>query len=71
VRELSQQKEMLGSELRDVFDAHPPRPLAQPKQLDMKIFTKGKDDRCVGVGGGGGGGGGLVQRCLATGWRRR
>jgi hypothetical protein len=44
VRELSTQKEMLGSELRDVFDAHPPTPLAQRKELPMRIFTQGKDD---------------------------
>jgi hypothetical protein len=45
VRELSSQKEMLGSELRDVFDAHPPQPLAAPKELSMRLFTRGKGDR--------------------------
>lgn len=39
---LSQQKEMLGGELRDVFDAHPPKPLSpdEPGPLDdMHIWT--------------------------------
>ena len=50
---LSSAKEMLGGELRDVFDAHPPEPLsadggkgsnAQPGLHGMRIYTAGRDD---------------------------
>lgn len=44
IAELSQQKEMLGGELRDVFDAHPPQPLNPDEAAagpldDMHIWT--------------------------------
>lgn len=44
VRELANRREMLGGELRDVFDAHPPRKLAKEerKQLGMTFGTQGR-----------------------------
>ncbi len=49
VSALSEQREMLGGELRDVFDAHPEKPLppgAELPRLDsMVIFTDEADGR--------------------------
>jgi len=41
VAALSASREMLGSELRDVFDTHPRSPLPQRLTLDMQLFTAG------------------------------
>jgi hypothetical protein len=51
IRALADEKELLGSELRDVFDAHPPRPLSGEERAEllargptggMARFTDGK-----------------------------
>lgn len=64
---LSDRKELLGSELRDIFDAHPAAPsrdrdaraeLAAAK-LDMTIFTEGANSRRVCMCRG---------RCVGWGW---
>jgi len=46
IKELSEQREMLGEELRDVFDRHPPRSLAPDEvpELGMTLFTRGRTD---------------------------
>ncbi|KAG2490077.1 hypothetical protein HYH03_011542 [Edaphochlamys debaryana] len=45
IKELAQRKELLGEELREVFDAHPPPPPPpggrSPPKLEMTIFTEG------------------------------
>jgi hypothetical protein len=51
IRALADRKELLGAELRDVFDAHPPKPLEEEERAaaggqmeDMIIWTKGRED---------------------------
>ncbi|GLC38755.1 hypothetical protein PLESTM_000772200 [Pleodorina starrii] len=47
IKALSDRKELLGGELRDVFDAHPPRKLGEEEKprLDMTIYTAGENSK--------------------------
>jgi len=51
IRTLADRKELLGAELRDVFDAHPPKPLSEEERAaaggqmeEMIVWTKGREE---------------------------
>ncbi|EFJ47993.1 hypothetical protein VOLCADRAFT_104954 [Volvox carteri f. nagariensis] len=47
IKALADQKELLGPELRDIFDQHPPRTLSEEERpkLSMTIYTDGENNK--------------------------